>query len=196
MRKLTRSQEPDELKTARKEYASVSPSVAWKKFGEDRNRGKIRDRLKEDQDFLCAYCENNLANGHIDHFEPKSLNPKLTFNWDNLLASCDNPNSCGSKKGNIFKDYWINPYNDDPSGLFTFYTNGQIVGNTPEAEKIIEDFGLNCPSLEKRRQGILSAFQTQLSYVENNPDALEYFIKNIPQPFPTAHKQIIDKCKQ
>jgi uncharacterized protein (TIGR02646 family) len=48
----------------------------------------------------CAYCESKITAvtyGQIEHFYPKSLYPKQTFDWQNLLLSCDICNDKGHK---------------------------------------------------------------------------------------------------
>ena len=195
MRKLLRPAELQELTNARRTYASIrSADEAWEKFGDNGDRKKVREQLENVQDDLCAYCENSLEdNAHIDHFEPKSRNRSLTFYWENLIVSCTHNDSCGNKKANNFQTYWINPYLTDPSGMFKFYTDGQIKGTTPDAEKTIKDFGLDCPRLEEKRKGILSAYETNILAVAEFPDALEYFLEDEAKIFPTAHKQIAKK---
>ena len=195
MRKLSRPVELQELTNARRTYASIrSADEAWKKFGDNGDRTKVRVQLENLQDDLCAYCENSLENNaHIDHFEPKSRNRSLTFEWENLIVSCSHNDSCGNKKANNFQTYWINPYLIDPSGMFKFYSDGQIKGTTSDAEKIIEDFGLDCPRLKEKREGILSAYKLNILAVAEFPDALDYFLEDEVKIFPTAHKQIAKK---
>jgi uncharacterized protein (TIGR02646 family) len=190
MRKLLRPAELQELTNARRNYASIpSADEAWEKFGDNGDRTKVREQLENVQNDLCAYCENSLEdNAHIDHFEPKSRNRSVTFEWDNLIVSCTNPDSCGAKKDKKFESYWINPYLRDPSGMFKFYSDGQIEGITSAAEKIIKDFGLDCPRLERKRKGILTALKYTILALENEPVALQNFLQNnTSQTFPTAY---------
>jgi len=194
MKKLTRPTELDALTKARKAYrGTISQDEAWKSFGENGDRTKVREQLEEVQNDICAYCESSLEkNAHIDHFQPKLLNWKLTFDWDNLIVSCTNNDSCGNKKGKDFKPYWINPYSTDPRGMFKFYSDGQIKGTTDDANKIIKDFGLDCPRLEVKRKGILSTLQHTILSIADEPEALEYFLQEESEIFPTAYKQIIN----
>lgn len=194
MHKLTRPAELIELAQARKAYnGKPSQDEAWKNFGNNGDRGKVRKQLENTQDDLCAYCENTLANdGHIDHFKPKSSNWRLTFDWDNLVVSCTHNDSCGKKKDKDFESYWINPYSQDPQDMFKFYSDGQIKGKSHDAEKIIKDFGLDCPRLESKRQGILASLNQTILALENEPEALEYFLQEEATIFPTAYKQIVD----
>jgi len=191
MHKLERPTEPTELQEARNQYRGTpSQDEVWRNFNKDR----VRESLKNTQNGLCAYCEMKLSDEtRIDHFKPKRLDYRLTFDWNNLVLSCDAKDSCDSKKGGKFEEYWVNPYINDPAGMFRFYSDGQIVGTTEEANKIIEDFGLNSPSLEKKREGILTALQKNLMALVEFPEALEYFLQEEAEMFPTAYKQIIDK---
>ena len=61
MRKLSRPAEIQELTNARRTYVSIpSADEAWKKFGDNGDRKKVREQLESVQDDLCAYCENSL----------------------------------------------------------------------------------------------------------------------------------------
>ena len=186
MHKLQRPTEPASLTKANKSYNRVtSQDKAWKKFDKD----EVRKELRIAQDGLCAYCEIALSdNTRIDHFEPKKRDRELTFDWKNLLLSCDGKDSCDIKKDDNFEEYWINPYETDPKGMFIFRTNGKIKGVTEDATKIIKDFGLDSPRLRKKRSDILSFLTRELLSDSNN---LEYYKEMDYKMFPTAHIQII-----
>ena len=188
MHKLQRPVEPDELIRARKAYhGQTSQAEAWEKF----NKDEVRKELKKAQNSLCAYCEIALTdNTHIDHFKPKKLDRELTFDWDNLVLSCDAKDSCDIKKDNNFQSYWVNPYEDDPKEMFTFRINGKIKGVTEDANKIIEDFGLDSIRLKKKRSSLLSFLTKELL---SDPVNLEYYKNMDYKMFPTAHAQIIEK---
>jgi uncharacterized protein (TIGR02646 family) len=68
----------------------------------------------------CAYCESKITAvtyGEIEHFHPKSRYPKHTFDWHNLMLSC---NICNDKghKGERF------PLNDQGQPLLIDPTDG------------------------------------------------------------------------
>lgn len=198
MRSLTRPKEPEELKDASRNYRRItSPEEAWKAFGNSGNKGIVRELLEEAQNGLCAYCENSLENnGHIDHFEPKAQQRALTFQWENLVASCTHCDSCGGKKGGEFDADWINPYTEDPAHWFQFYSNGEIKpGGTHHgrAQKVITDFGLDSTRLERKRAEILKSWLEHILVVVDQPEALEYFLQDINTPFPTAREQVTKK---
>ncbi|MEA1954262.1 MAG: AAA family ATPase [Campylobacterota bacterium] len=54
-------------------------------------------------------------------------------------------------------------------------------------------FGLDCARLEKKREGILSTLKQTILALENEPEALEYFLQEEAMMFPAAYKQTIDK---
>ena len=187
MHKLQKSIEPTSLTKANKAYnRQTSQAKAWDEFDKD----EVRKELKVTQNSLCAYCEISLTdNTRIDHFKPKKLDRELTFDWGNLVLSCDGKDSCDIKKDNNFQSYWINPYEDDPKGMFTFRTNGKIKGVTEDAIKIIEDFGLYSTRLRKKRSSLLSFLTKELL---SDPVNLEYYKNMGYKMFPTAHAQIIE----
>jgi len=193
MHKLERPTEPTELLEARNRYRGTpSQDKAWKNF----NKDAVRESLKNTQDGLCAYCEIKLSDKtNIDHFKPKRINYALTFDWNNLVLSCDGRDSCDNKKGGRFENYWVNPYLIDPIGMFKFYSDGQIIGTTEDAKKIVSDFGLDSPRLEKKREGILTTLKQTILALTEEPEALEYFLQEKVDIFTTAQHQIIGNLK-
>lgn len=114
MHKLNRPTEPIGLSNAIRTYNGTTSQVeAWKNFGATGDRTKVRGLLEHTQNNLCAYCEHTLDNnGHIDHFKPKSLDRRLTFDWNNLVVSCTNNDSCGNKKDKNFERYFAHITNE------------------------------------------------------------------------------------
>lgn len=84
------------------------------------------------QGFRCAYCEASIddGHGHIEHFFPKSRNPRQTFDWRNLFWSCSRHNNCGRHKDHNVTNYdpadLIKPDDDDPDEFFVFVYDGSI----------------------------------------------------------------------
>ncbi len=192
MHKLHRPTEATGLSQARRTYNGTPPQdEAWRNF----NKDETRKKLKEAQSSLCAYCEVGLSNKtSIDHFKPKRLDYALTFDWDNLVLSCDKKGSCDNKKGGKFENYWVNPYSANPVGMFTFYSDGQIEGTSTDAENIIKDFGLDCPNLEVKRKGILKILQGTILVLMEFPDALEAYLESEEAiMFPTGYRQVINR---
>jgi uncharacterized protein (TIGR02646 family) len=63
------------------------------------NHPDVREALISMFHGKCAYCESKIERGRIEHFKPKSEYEyiDLTFDWDNLLYSCEVCNDTGHK---------------------------------------------------------------------------------------------------
>jgi uncharacterized protein (TIGR02646 family) len=79
---------------------------------------QIKDALVAMFHGKCAYCESKITvvtYGAIEHFFPKSQYPDLTFEWTNLLLSCDRCNDAGHKGTQFPLDDNGNPLLIDPT---------------------------------------------------------------------------------
>lgn len=70
----------------------------------------------------CIYCESYVditGYSNIEHFHPKSLFPRETFDWDNLFVGCT---LCNTPKNDFdtVNEPFIHPVNEDPEILLTF----------------------------------------------------------------------------
>ncbi len=80
--------------------------------------------LDNEQKFLCCYCESkvdvSLVYTHLEHLKPKEIYSDLTFDYNNLLVSCDGKHetntsnnshqTCGHKKDNDYdENLFLNP---------------------------------------------------------------------------------------
>lgn len=80
----------------------------------------------------CVFCEgftDSTGYMNVEHFYPKSLYPKFTFHWPNLVPACGR---CNSKKGdsdtrNIMEI--VNAEKEDPESFFAF-DNLRIIPST------------------------------------------------------------------
>jgi len=118
--------------------------------------------LMEEQNFQCAYTEIRIEPeiSHIDHFRKRSLFPNLTFQWDNLLTSC-NHDFYGArfKDKNIKKAHYqniINPVTENPQLYFNYSFTGEILIDENNEKAIItrDLFNLNDRSLVEQRKAI------------------------------------------
>ncbi|MEP0790009.1 MULTISPECIES: hypothetical protein [Cyanophyceae] len=81
---------------------------------------EIKDALERIFHGKCAYCESQVTTtgyGDIEHFCPKG-NPRcvtLTFDWSNLLLSCEKCNDAGHKGTQFPLDSNGNPLLIDPT---------------------------------------------------------------------------------
>ena len=60
-----------------------------------------------------------------------------------------------------------------------------------QAQNIIINFGLNSARLEKKREGVLNTLKQTILALENEPEALEYFLQEEAVMFPTAYIAIL-----
>jgi len=108
----------------------------WDDYDKDENtklkRRNLRAFILEDEQFsLCIYCESRVDTdtSHIEHIKPKDkdLFPELTFDYDNLAASCQGnvhvaltkvdenipESTCGHKKSNEYNDeLFLSPHTE------------------------------------------------------------------------------------
>lgn len=127
--------------------------------------------LKEEQGYICCYCERELKDGdcHIEHFKPKDKNkfPELQITYDNLLCSCQvntekgEPLHCGNSKGNWFDDrLLISPLDTNCENKFKYTYDGQILPfdeDDEEAKTTIEKLQLNIDKLKALRKSVIYA---------------------------------------
>ncbi len=86
------------------------------------NHRCIKNALEEMFHKKCAYCQSDISAvtyGQIEHFRPKSEYPDLTFEWSNLLFSCDLCNDAGHKGVKFPLDINGNPLLIDPTDGIT-----------------------------------------------------------------------------
>lgn len=79
---------------------------------------RIKDALVKMFHGKCAYCESKITvvtYGAIEHFVPKSQDINLTFEWSNLLLSCDICNDARHKGIKFPFDSSGNPLLINPS---------------------------------------------------------------------------------
>ncbi|MBK9369034.1 MAG: TIGR02646 family protein [Deltaproteobacteria bacterium] len=66
------------------------------------DKAALQRALCEEQRYLCAYCGRTIqADGQhmiVEHFTPRSKDPTLTFEWQNLLGVCLGHSSLSSKE--------------------------------------------------------------------------------------------------
>lgn len=132
----------------------------------------------------CAYCESQVSvvtYGQIEHFYPKGRYMDKTFQWDNLLLSCDLCNNSGHKGTKFPLDVRGEPLLIDPTRIrpenhLRFSWDQQaglacIYGNDPRGEETIKTFDLNGDSgrksLLKRRCEHVKIIMALAEFAEN-----------------------------
>jgi len=143
-----------------------NPSANWSNFSGTNEHHKLRDDLISEQNQMCCYCEimieNNGQSSHIEHLKDRNNFPQETFNYNNLLASCQFTDSCGHKKGTDYFNGFVSPLDSNCKNRFTYTRDGRIIPvdeNDTDATKTIEVLGLNCKRLKDRRKGIIKTLE-------------------------------------
>lgn len=158
----------------------------------------------------CAYCERLIeeqADRRVDHFRPKKAMQTgeqhpgyywLTYEWSNLVLSCD---TCNRAKSNQFpvigsrvtrppslaadwlpdstcmrgeQPLLVNPEVDNPVDHFVFFPDGTIKtkNESPRGDKTIKVCKLDRPSLNISRKKLIDVFRKFI-----NKQALILFFK-------------------
>ena len=163
---IEKKDEPEYFTKAKKKVALPKIKDAWADDEINDIRFKLReDILKNEQNGVCAYCEQSITAdkelSNIDHFRTRNLFPELTLEYDNLFVSCNGNGRCADYKDNYsikskgIYDEIINPVDDNPEDFFDFLSTGEILSNNKKAEKTIEVFNLNHTSLKEQRKGVI-----------------------------------------
>jgi uncharacterized protein (TIGR02646 family) len=154
--------------------------------------------LNNEQSNLCCYCEGSVSveTSHIEHFKPKSAYGDLTFDYDNLLVSCNgecnttNREYCGHKKENKFnEDLLLNPsIQENISEFFTFTTNGEIKPSDLDLLKskhTIDELKLNTNTLQEARKTSLKTLIDNLKIIDGKKDMLTKLLAKNNLPYIT-----------
>jgi len=153
-----------------------SPST-WELFTKNHPEVKqqLADQLLREQGNLCCYCEQHIygGNSHIEHLQPKGQYPKRTFDYENLLSSCLDKDSCGTKKGHWFSDDMVTPLDEKCEERFHYLGNGTIIAADPadsHAQETIHRLNLNCEKLKDKRMKTYKKYRERKKY---DPDFTE-----------------------
>lgn len=166
-------------------------NVPWDDFTKTPNGYALRQLKANVQAGLCGYCERMLVDesgflpkgvAHIDHFYQKSRPgyEHLTYDWDNLVLSCECGDSCGKHKDrqSIESKDIINPNVEDAHSMMTFIEVPRRKGesyrieakeiegpNRQRAKNTIEALQLNCDRLSALRYNRWLAFKDSVNFL-------------------------------
>jgi uncharacterized protein (TIGR02646 family) len=178
VKRIRKGNEPTELVAWRAALRPRDAVPPWETFG-DPPRGAVRTKLATDQTQLCCYCTATIANGgyHIEHFRPRKHYYALTYQWANLLASCqtyrrtsiaseivETQIHCGDAKGNWFEEgVTVDPQSPEVEAWFRYPLSGKIAASKQlstahfaHVNMTIVKLNLNAPSLVARRRALLA----------------------------------------
>jgi uncharacterized protein (TIGR02646 family) len=170
VRPIVKGAEPSEV-TAWKDELAPGHTPGWAEIPSAAKRA-LKEALLHEQGFLCCYCERRMDAGssHIEHLQPQSLAPALSFAYTNLLASCQGegalrktPSTCGQVRGS--RALPIHPLMPDCGAHFVFRSSGTIEpepSRRAAAAQTIEVLALDHPRLNRLRREALAVIDDQL----------------------------------
>lgn len=186
--KLDPSKTSDEINAAKRQVDQAKKSL---KLATVKYRHKvIKDTLVDMFSGKCAYCESKIPHvsyGAIEHFHPKSVSAfeHLTFEWLNLLLSCDICNDGGHKGINFPVDINGDPLLIDPTDGVTDPNDhldfswdrvsglASIYGRDDKGKAVEATFELNRKELLERRSNYVKKLVVILEYAQGgNTQAL------------------------
>ena len=132
----------------------------------------------------CVYCESSVdltSPCNIEHFHPKSVYPRETFEWDNLFTCCS---LCNSTKNDFdtYKQPFIHPENEDPEFFLTFddimYVPKFKTGiGFDKAENVIIQCNLQRTPLIQEHCRVLIAFLGCCDSIKENIEKHSKYVK-------------------
>lgn len=162
-----------------------------KKYKDKYKHEKIKAALKEEAFGKCVYCER-IVDGHYgraDHIQPVSKHPRRSFEWTNLVYTCE---ICNDKKSNHLG--LLNPIRNHPEN-YVYFVGSIAFANGARGKKTEEkllNFG-DLPSARKRHlrymENLLLAWSQRTGMSKADKDSLKQQIENADkkeEPFSLA----------
>ena len=156
--------------------------------------------LENEQNYYCPYCERSVSgtnhDAHIEHIKPRDLFPQFFQEYNNMIISCIDNNTCGMYKSRYFNEsLFINPVVDDPNKYFCFnIASGEVIPKCEDKESInykkakytIELLNLNYSKIRDARKNLIDmlqyydneSIQWLLEENHNFPSLIKYFMDN------------------
>lgn len=175
MMKMQRPQQPAWLKENYKKWGkrfkrklenlALKDDFAWATHEKKKVNVKLLPILRNATNKHCAFCDDKIKKGTIEHFRPTSKHPLLSYFWHNLFPSC---NDC-QEKGSGFDKSLLKPDRVDYDFRRYFLYNSitgkiEINPRATEIEQIkaaitIRIYKLNRPELIEDRLDCFENYQ-------------------------------------
>jgi uncharacterized protein (TIGR02646 family) len=167
MKQINKNTEPTTFANWKKQNSNCS----WSNFSKPDSTHRdiyiqLRQKLIEEQEKMCCYCEVALKeerDAHIEHLKDQDNHPNDRYNFNNLFASCQHNDSCGHKKDNGYFNEMISPIDKKCQEKFTYTGAGSLISqdeNDNFAKETIKLLGLNCKRLKDRRKNLIKTLQS------------------------------------
>lgn len=144
------------------EFKKKNPKKTYDSKEFTQYRPLLKKVLIKEQKGICAYCctritEESSHNEHIEPRNPGKYSSSRSLDYYNIVASCNNPNTCGEIKGNKYDaEKFISPLSQDCEDKFDYCFDGIIEGD----EYTIDLLNLNDYSLINARKAICKGLQS------------------------------------
>ena len=136
------------------------------------NKKSLKERLLEDQGFICCYCGcriNNDGDTKIEHIKCQKDHEDLALCFDNMLVSCDGGDKDRSNKvkprhqlhcdaNKKDREIQISPLDKEIEDQLVYYEDGTVAGKTEVGDELIHILGLNVGYLINRRKNVIEAY--------------------------------------
>lgn len=188
----------------------------WRQFRRNvKLKREIYDSLLQEQGFICCYCQRRIhrensettpdplsAPSHIEHFQPKSIEPDRILDYSNLLVSCDGKQSnleeeteienksmhCGHKKDEWYDEKLIiSPLDRNCENYFYYTEDGQILAVEESDRKVAAETTINRLRLdidklrEIRKKAIEDILDNVLDPDRLNPEQIKALVRGFSQ---------------
>lgn len=134
---------------------------------------KLRQRLLEDQGYICCYCGRRIENDKhtkIEHIKCQENNKDLALCFENMLASCDGGEQdrenrvrpkhkvhCDAKKEN--DDIPISPLDETIEDYLMFFDDGTVKGKGDIGKELVRILGLDTKYLIIQRRNAIENYK-------------------------------------
>lgn len=154
MRKINKESEPQALLDWKRNH----PHGRYKDVANTDISFAIRKACIQEQYGLCAFCcvPIDTISSHNAHLQSQHHFPQKSLLWDNIVASCNNQDSCGKHQKE--QDLPLSPLMEECEKELKFYINGKVKGLTQRAQEAIEILNLNNETLRRRRKQCINDF--------------------------------------
>ena len=133
----------------------------------------LRQRLLEDQGYICCYCGRRIDNDKhtkIEHIKCQKNHKHLALCFKNMLASCDGGEQdradrvlpkhkvhCDAKKAN--EDIPISPLDEKIEDYLMFFPDGTVKGKGDIGKELIRILGLDTDFLTIQRRNAIKNYK-------------------------------------
>lgn len=174
------------------------PTADWKRIRKGTLKRALHQHLLGEQGHLCAYCESRIGqvagDTQAEHLVPRAVDPALTFEATNLVASCvgkvrndtpEPPTHCGHVRDRYDPALFVAPTSPEAPDLFDYRRDGAILPNEgplqAHAVYMCAHLRLGSPRLVAARKAALDTLTADL--LDDPADE----IARLQQPDPRGH---------